>query len=99
MPHSERLRRGLFVVLDVLEIVPGLSLDVLVHRHALDHAPGESPVGDHLLACLDLLDRPHLTVRNMMERVNDVRHTGLAYVVQGDRVVGAVPSPTLPHQK
>ena len=88
----------LLVVFYIYKVITLTCLDMLMYRHTFHDTPSQAFLRDESLPCLDFLDRPHLTVRDMMERMDDVRDTRLTYIVKAYRVIGAVPAPGLFHQ-
>ena len=92
MPH--KVADGLLVVLDVGLPVAGVLLDILMHRHGFDHAPLHACGTDGIRLSTDLLDGPNLARPAAIERRNNIRNTGLTDLLQGNRVIRTIPSPT-----
>ena len=89
---------GYLVILDILKVSAAPALDVLVNGKALDHAPGETGILDHLLAFHDLIDRPYLSIGDVVEGADDAGGSGLKDVGQLYGVFRPVPSEGLFHE-
>ena len=69
------------------------ELDVLMHRNALHHLKRQTGALDPLAEYLQLLDRPHLTDRNVVNRRHHPVHArNLPDVFQADRIGVAIPT-------
>ena len=93
-----KIADGLLVIRDVFHEIPGLGLDMLMHRNAFHHTPDKSVSGNHFLPPAYLIHCPHLSVRDMMQRMHNICNARLLDIIQADRVIRAVPPPALLHQ-
>src|SRR5205085_9105480 len=79
------------------------TLDIVGHGNTLDHSPLQrSATGRCVLnQAFPLRDggpRPDLARSVLMQRADDLGRAGLTDMIQGYRIVRAVPAPSLPHQ-
>ena len=84
----------LLVVLQIRLPVAGMLLDVLMHGNGLDNAPLHANRTYGVCLRLDLLDRPYFACFAAVKRRNNVRDSGLTYLLEGNRVIRTIPSPT-----
>lgn len=82
---------------NVLAPRAGLRLDAFRHRDAFDDLPLEAAVADLLLPLLDLLDRPDVTGRDMMQRTDDTVRAGLRRVPNAYPIHRSEPAPRMSH--
>ena len=66
---------------------------MFMYRNAFNYAPDKTFIGNHSLTGADFLHRPDLTVGNMMQGVDYIGHTGLADIIEADRVIRTIPAP------
>jgi hypothetical protein len=89
---------GLRIGVQMRPPVAGAGLDVLRHRHALHHRPGEAGRGDLRLAPFDLRYRPHRAIRQVVQRAHDAGGTRLPDMLQRNRILRTEPPPGLFHR-
>ena len=93
-----KIADGLFVIVYISEIFTFAGFYVLMNRHTLHDTPHHTLFSHHILPGTNFLHRPYLSVRNMMQGVNNIRNTGLSYIVEAHRVIRPVPPPAFFHQ-
>jgi hypothetical protein len=100
-PAAAEIHQRLAIGVEQAVEIAFADLDGLVHGQAFDDAPAEPKRGIRLdlgLARRDLLDAPHLAIRDVVKRRDDAARTGLADMPELDQVVRTEPSPRLFHR-
>ena len=90
---SSKVADALLIVFDIPMVVTGLGLDMFVHRNAFYDAPAQPGIFYNALSRLDFVDCPHLTVRNVVQCVDNASGTSLLDVLKADRVGRTIPTP------
>ena len=68
---------------------------MLMHGYAFHPTPSKSGSLNLMLAFHNLVDCPHLTIRDVMQRRDDSRSTSLTNVAQAHGIIRAVPTESL----
>jgi hypothetical protein len=71
-----------------------MLLDILMHRNGFNHAPLHACSTDGIRLRTDFLDWPNLSGLTAIERRYNVRNSGLTDLLQGNRIIRTIPSPT-----
>ena len=99
-PHaaSAQIAEGNFVIFDIFFTPPRTEFDILVHGKAFDDIPDQTGVFDFLFIGEDLLDRPDLSVRDVMQGADHPFCARLPDIFQRDRILGSIPAERLFHE-
>jgi hypothetical protein len=85
----------LFVVFNKLFISGFLAADIRMDGNTFDDRPTEASRYKRFLVLLNFINGPNLPIGDMVKGRYDTGRTGLFNIGQGNRIVGAEPSPGL----
>lgn len=94
---GRQITQRLLIVGNVACSIAALGFNILMHRDTFHHRPDQPLLRQQRLTRLDLVDRPHLPVGNMVQRRHHAAGACLTHIIQRNRVIRPVPTPRLFH--